>query len=235
MIIYPSVKINGTDMYKKYKLVLADRHSVQPPGPKTYLVEVPGADGTVDLTDAMGPVKFNNREITLNFGRMCEIEKWPSFLSEIYGLYNGQAVELIFDDDENFFYKGRASFSDYERARRSGTFTVTVDADPYKYEVQDSTSECWPWDTFSFIDGIIREYGNIHVEGEYRMNIYGRRKETVPVIYCDSPMSVEFEGKIYELSEGRNKIYDIIIKQGDNILVFKGNGTVNVEYRGAML
>lgn len=234
-MIYPTVTINGTDMYKKYRLVLADRHSIQPPEPKTYQVDVPGMDGSADLTDAMGPVKFKNRQINMNFGAKYDIEKWPTVLSEIYGLYNGQNVELIFNDDVNFFYKGRASFSDYERARQSGTFTVTVDADPFKYEVQDSMSDCWPWDTFSLIDGIIREYGNIKVDGEYKLNIFGRRKQIVPVIYSDSNMTVDFEGHTYQITPGRNKIYDIVTKQGENIFIFKGNGTISVDYRGAML
>ena len=48
-------------------------------------------------------------------------------------------------------------------------------------------------------------------------------------------MSVEFEDVTYDLSDGENRILYIIIKDGDNILSFAGNGTVSIDYRGGRL
>jgi len=46
---------------------------------------------------------------------------------------------------------------------------------------------------------------------------------------------VEYEGKSYDLKQGKSKIYSIVIKPGNNVLKFSGNGRVSVEYRGGIL
>ena len=40
-----------------------------------------------------------------------------------------------------------------------------------------------------------------------------------------------YNNKTYNLATGKNYIYSIAIQPGDNLLVFKGTGTVSVEYR----
>jgi hypothetical protein len=48
-------------------------------------------------------------------------------------------------------------------------------------------------------------------------------------------MTVRYDGKDYELKQGTNKIYDIVIKEGENPLMFTGTGTVTISYRGGIL
>ena len=48
-------------------------------------------------------------------------------------------------------------------------------------------------------------------------------------------MTVNYDGKDYELKQGTNKIYDIVIKEGENPLMFTGTGTVTISYRGGIL
>ena len=91
------------------------------------------------------------------------------------------------------------------------------------------------WDTFNFEVGIIREYKNIRVENSYELLIPGLRKRIVPIIECSAPMRVSCNGKNYELKAGRNKVFDIWLGEGENILIFTGNGNVSVEYRGGSL
>ena len=112
---------------------------------------------------------------------------------------------------------------------------MTADCKPYKKELADSTAEDWLWDTFLFEDGIIREYGNIVVNGVYTLNVIGREQILVPIIYSTTAMTVTYKNKTYNLASGKNYIYSIIIRPGDNLLVFKGSGTISVEYRGGKL
>ena len=49
-MLFPSVKINDIDMLKTYRMALKDRHCVQPPVPKTSYLDIPGADGSMDLS-----------------------------------------------------------------------------------------------------------------------------------------------------------------------------------------
>lgn len=111
---------------------------------------------------------------------------------------------------------------------------MSGNVEPYKFE-KFSSLEPWEWDSFNFKTGIIRNYKNIIVNGTYSLRIPGRRKRIVPVISCDESVQVSYEGTTYTLSPGKNKVFGICIKEGENILTFSGNATVSVDYRGGML
>lgn len=234
-MIYQNVRINGIDMLKTYRMALKERHCVQPPEPKTFFQDIPGADGSLDLSTAIsGHLVYNRRKITLNFGCGYEMEKWPGIFSEILRLFHGKEGHLIFDEDPNYYYTGRMIVSKYSRTQTLGTFTIALDADPYKYELFAS-DEDWLWDLFSFDDGIIREYKDIPVSDSYTLTIPGTERWVVPEITVTSDMTVDFDGGTYELKTGVNKIYDIIIKEGEQALIFHGSGSVTVSYRGGVL
>ena len=234
-MIYQSVSINGINMLKTYKMALKERHCVQPPEPKTLYQDIPGADGSLDLSTAIsGHMVYSRRKITLNFVCGYEIDRWAGIFSEILRLFHGKNGKLIFDDDPDYYYYGRMTISKYSRVQTLGTFTITVDAEPYKYELYAS-DEDWLWDTFSFEHGVIREYKEIQVSGSYTLQIPGTERWVIPEIIVSRDMTVDFEEKTYALKAGTNKIYGIVIKDGEQKLTFRGTGTVTVSYRGGVL
>lgn len=234
-MIHQSVSINGIDMLSTYKMALANRHCVQPPVPKTIYQDVPGADGSLDLSTAIaGRIIYERRVITLNFGCGYPMDKWPEVFSEILRNFHGREGKLIFDDDPMYYYAGRMTVSEYSRARTLGTFTISVNADPYKYELTAS-DEDWLWDSFSFEKGVIRDYKELEVSGSLSLNVPGTQRWVIPEITVSATMTVSYGGKDYELKQGTNKIYDIVIKEGENMLMFTGTGTVTISYRGGIL
>jgi predicted phage tail component-like protein len=234
-MIHQSVSINGIDMLSTYGMALANRHCVQPPVPKTIYQDVPGADGSLDLSTAIaGRIIYERRVITLNFGCGYPMDKWPEVFSEILRNFHGREGKLIFDDDPMYYYAGRMTVSEYSRARTLGTFTISVNADPYKYELTAS-DEDWLWDSFSFEKGVIRDYKELEVNGSLSLNVPGTQRWVIPEITVAAAMTVSYGGKDYELKQGTNKIYDIVIKEGENVLMFTGTGTVTISYRGGIL
>jgi len=234
-MILQSVSINGIDMLSTYRMALANRHCVQPPVPKTIYQDVPGADGSLDLSTAIaGRIIYERRVITLNFGCGYPMDKWPEVFSEILRNFHGREGKLIFDDDPMYYYAGRMTVSEYSRARTLGTFTISVNADPYKYELTAS-DEDWLWDSFSFEKGVIRDYKELEVNGSLSLNVPGTQRWVIPEITVAAAMTVSYGGKDYELKQGTNKIYDIVIKEGENMLMFTGTGTVTISYRGGIL
>lgn len=234
-MIHQSVSINGIDMLSTYGMALANRHCVQPPVPKTIYQDVPGADGSLDLSTAIaGRIIYERRVITLNFGCGYPMDKWPEVFSEILRNFHGREGKLIFNDDPMYYYAGRMTVSEYSRARTLGTFTISVNADPYKYELTAS-DEDWLWDSFSFEKGVIRDYKELEVNGSLSLNVPGTQRWVIPEITVAAAMTVSYGGKDYELKQGTNKIYDIVIKEGENVLMFTGTGTVTISYRGGIL
>ena len=129
---------------------------------------------------------------------------------------------------------GTARINQFQSDRSLGILTIDCDVAPYKYDIT-SSDEDWLWDPFCFEDGIINNTKNLVVNGELEVVIYGRRKKVVPWITCDNQFQVIFNSNTYNLSAGRQKVLDIEICEGRNVLKFIGNGTVTIEYRGGSL
>lgn len=229
------VEINGINMLKKFKALLSETYSVQPPELKSFYKEVPGADGSLDLSTAIaGRPTYERREITMHFTCIHPKDRWPGIISEILTEFHGKEGKIIFRDEPVYYYIGRMTVSDYERSGDVGKFTINMSADPYKYEILSSLED-WLWDTFDFETGIIREYGDIGVSGTETLMIEGTEKWVIPEFIVTGEISVAFEGKSHQLKAGTTKNYAIVIKPGKNELIFSGNGTVSVSYRGGVL
>ena len=170
----------------------------------------------------------------MEFGRGLKKNAWPTMYSKVQSLFHGKQVKVIFDDDTEYYYSGRATVSNYTRFQTLGTFTITVNADPYKYEIYGGLDD-WLWDPFNFQTGIIRSYKNIIVSGTREVRIIGRDKVIVPLIISNTSMTVTFNGITYSIVAGNNKIYDIEIVEGENVLIFTGTGTISIDYRGGIL
>lgn len=211
-----------------------EKVSLSFPEPKLDLIDVRGLNGLEDLTEVNGPVTYSNRTLRFRFSVVCDHLKWYLLSSQIAAAVHGKRLKCILPDDPTYYYEGRFTIeASKENAIVTG-FEISGDVEPYKNEVQSSIDP-WEWDTFSFVDGIIREYADIVINGSGSLTVIGRDKPVVPLIIASTAMTVEFAGETYELEPGNNKIYDIVMEKGENMLIFTGNGTVSVDYRGGIL
>lgn len=207
------------------------------PEAKTYEQEIPGADGSLDLTEAMTPgdVKYKPRSITMEFDMLdSDFFDWQAKLSEIANYLVGQKFKIFLDSDPAFYYIGRLKLETVKDEKTESKITISGEVDPYKYE-KYSSLEDWTFDDFNFETGIIREYKDLQIDGSYTLYIPGRRKKIVPIVECSTAMQVTYNGKTYSLPAGKTKVFDIWLSEGDNYLTFTGAGTVSVDYRGGSL
>lgn len=204
------------------------------PETKTNLIDIPGADGSLDLSEVLGEVVYKNRKLELQFDAFGAYEEWHLLCTEIANYLHGQKRKVILDTDPYYYYIGRLELSTKKSNEALHTVTLEGTMDPYKYELQSSLED-WLWDPFSFHRGIIRNYKNLTVNETRELIVPGLRKRIVPTITCSTAMSVQFEEKTYSLKQGINKVYGIVMKEGENHLLFTGNGTVSIDYRGGML
>lgn len=235
MFEHAGVSLNGKHMYHEYGLYVKEYH-IEPPEVNVQSVAIPGRNGSLDLTDVLtGEPTYRNREIRIALNGKKKEGEWTGFMSNFMNSYHGRKVEVVFDNDPGYFYRGRATIeADFLKGIEVASFTVRVDVEPFKYEQLDSTEE-WIWDIFDLDNGIIREYGDIPVNGAAELVVYGSRMLSVPDIIVSTDMQVGFLGKTYNLVAGTNHLYDIVIRDGENLLEFTGTGTVSVRYRGGSL
>lgn len=206
--------------------------TINPPEPQTNTISVPLRDGSIDLTESLtNDVKYNDRKIDMTFSVVHPMEQWSDKVSEIENYLHGKRMKVVFDDDANFYYIGRLKVNEWSSQKSIGKLVIECVADPYKYDIQDD----WLWDPFDFENGYISESENIPVSGNTTIVIVGKRKKTYPTITASSAMTVAYNGATYNLTEGINKLYDMILDEGENTLTFSGSGSVLIEYTGGSL
>lgn len=206
--------------------------TINPPEPQTNTISVPLRDGSIDLTESLtNDVKYNDRKIDMTFSVVHPMEQWSDKVSEIENFLHGKRMKVVFDDDANFYYIGRLKVNEWSSQKSIGKLVIECVADPYKYDIQDD----WLWDPFDFENGYISESENIPVSGSTTIVIVGKHKKTYPTITASSAMTVAYNGATYNLTEGINKLYDMILDEGENTLTFSGSGSVLIEYTGGSL
>ena len=204
------------------------------PEAKTDQIDVPGANGIIDLTEVNGQVCYKNRTMTLTFSLDDDYTEWHLLSSRIAKELHGKMIKCILPDDPNYYYEGRFSLDSKKTNDVITDIVITGDVHPFKLDVYSSSEE-WLWDPFSFEDGIIRSYHDIEVSGTTSVSVIGSEMTVVPKFICSADMDLEFNGSVFHLSAGETTDYDIILSDGENQLIFTGQGTVTIEYRGGIL
>lgn len=212
---------------------LFNNKSISAPEPNLLIIEIPGTSDVIDMTESIsGDIEYKQRKITIKLESAHGKDSYFAKFSELANYIHGKKMKIIFNKDQGYYWIGRISVSGAEPQFYGQTITITATVDPYKYETQ-SSMEPWDWDTFSFEDGIIRDYYNITVPGT--ITIAGRRKRVCPKFICSGAMTVTYLGNAYNLASGENIITDIFIGEGEHVLTFSGSGTVSVDYKGGSL
>lgn len=228
------VRFGTFHTYDEWGLILQSK-SIEAPKIKAKQVEIEGSDGVIDLTEELGAVNYSNRSLSFQFAKK-EItqEEYLTLYSVIHNAIHGQKLHIILDDDPNYFYVGRVSINDWKSDRNLGTIVIEVDAEPFKYDILSSLDE-YEWDSINFETDVLNETKNLVVSGSFDVVITGRKKNICPEITSSAAMQVEISGKRYSIIQGKNKLYQFVVGEGDNHIKFIGTGTVSIDYRGCSL
>lgn len=226
------ITIGEKHTYRDWGLMWATV-SVPMPDARTKTVEVPGANGVLDLTEAInGAVCYANRSITLTFTVNCDMEAWHVLYARIASYCHGKRLKVTLDTDPSYYYEGRITVQSTKDNNVYGDLTITVDADPLKYEVVSAAEE-WLWDPFNFDVGVIRVYKDLAVPCS--VDVIGTFAPVVPVITCSTALTLKLNGETYQLKQGANENPDIIVMPGENKMEFSGSGTFSIDFRGCSL
>lgn len=234
--MYHSITIGDKNTWDDWHLIPASRPLFNPPAVKTNLVDIPGGDGALDLTTALaGRPTYKNRIGSWTFYVQNGFKDWTELYSEIMVYLHGQHMTAILEDDPAYYYEGLFSVNQWKSDPQWSQIVIDYNVGPYKKKINYTGSD-WLWDPFNFETGVIRNYRNLSVGGNLTVVIEGDMMESIPVIICSaSGMSVKFEGRTHSLSKGANTISDIVLKSGNNTLIFSGTGTVTIENTGGRL
>ena len=131
------VTFDSKHSYWDWGLMLRIAPAITSPAPKTHYVDIPGAHGAMDLTEALtGKVLYKNRKMTLEFVTKADRENWSAIYSDILNELHGQLKEIALDDDPMHYYKGRVTVGDPERDGKLVVVKMAAEVEPFKKTVE---------------------------------------------------------------------------------------------------
>lgn len=200
---YNRLIVDGVDISMKYRMVMADGYTLEPPEPKTYTIDIPGGDGVIDLTESLsGDVVYNNRrqEFTFYIINMLDHQTFEDVKTQVSNFLHGRAFDYQLTFDPGYIYHGRFSVSEYNHQKFPsgylGAIKISIDADPYKTR-GDQTYV-------------------LNAIGGRLFRIQSGRKPVHPTVECSQPITVFFDGKQVEVPAGTWRLNDVLLKSGYN-------------------
>ena len=213
-----SIKFNDIDTYEDWGLLLKPR-TLPKPSPKTSYVDIPGGDGTLDLSEVVaGEIKYKDLTLTFEFHVVDDMSDWDRKISEIANFLHGQNAKIVQSTDPDYYYYGRCSVDKFSSSKALGTIAIKCIVRPYKLKHNKTIVTA-------------------HLEQQHNrtLNLSNGRMSTVPEIVCTEETLITFNGNTYALSKGTHTLLDIQFKEGINTVELKGNGTVSFIYQEGSL
>ncbi len=148
--------VNHLNTWRDWHMVPTSRPSVNPPKTRTRHVTVPGRDGTLDYTQAMGGIYYENRTGTWEFAVYHEVNEslgmsWADVYSDILTNLHGQELQVFLEDEPEYFYTGRVMVKEWKSDKWFSTVILEYDLDPYKWSVDR-------YDALGLHDKVTNEY-----------------------------------------------------------------------------
>lgn len=217
-MIETGITFDDVHSYYDLNLVLS-QSEISPAKPKTNFVDIPGGNGSVDLTEAQGDIFFYDRNckftFTMNASDDLTDEAFEEKKTEVSNLLNGKRLRITLDKDSGYFYEGRCEVNEYLSNKKIRQIVITAKVDPYKYKQKRNELLFVP-------DGT-----------EMTIVLKNSRMPVAPTILgFASDVVVRYEGERYLIEQGvPDNTHGIILKEGSNKLSLEATGLVTIEYQ----
>ena len=209
------------------------------PTVKQEIVEIPGTNGAIDLTEWAGYPTYGTRPGSFEYYLPDRRESQQRALhARVTNLLHGRVWKITPDENPDAYYTGRLSVGPIVRTGTGmPTFKITGDLDPFRTDWADPSTDSWQWDPFSFENGVIREYGAITISGETEVTVVSSPVGGTPLIKNNgsAAMTLETEdGDEYTLPAGEwTSLGEIELPHAFEEVTWTitGSGTVTIYFR----
>ena len=213
------ITLGDYNTWYDWQLILTAK-DVAPPEAKTNYIDLEGAHGTLDLSEALtGEVTYSDRTVSASFvcteGSHQDREK---LLRQIAHVLHGKKVKIIEPDDPDHYFLGRVRIKSVKKYAAYMEFTLEAVCDPWRYAIEETHRT------------VVLSGGDVSVV----INNNGV-KTLCPDLAVTGTVEVTYNGASVELTEGIYRVADIKLRQGVNVVTVAGNGSVTFTYREAGL
>lgn len=201
--------------FNNLHLILSQK-TIGTPSPKREVIDVPGGDGVLDLTEFFGAVKYNNRQLSFEFSTMVPQSQFMSLFSEVQNALHGKKMNIILDDDPEWFYVGRITVSEWKAEKNIGKLTIDCDCEPFKQSIYTTTV-------------------TKAVSSNATISLASDKMPTVPTITTTAEFLISYGGYNDVYPAGTFTIPELELWEGNNQVYVEGNGTISFTYRKGRL
>ena len=124
-----SVIVNGVDLQKEYGLYLLKDSEFLPPKPKLYYLDVPGSNGSLDVSECFGEVLYENRKDTFIFHLSNPTQE---IKNQIIKFLHGKTYSYTLSFDKGYTFTGRFNVISAHTNVYSAQIKCEVISKPYK-------------------------------------------------------------------------------------------------------
>ena len=212
---------NTINTWTDWHMVPSSRPVISPPRPKKTIIDIPGSNNRIDLTESLtGDITYENRTGSIEFIVMNEKPMtWYELYNDILNKIHGRRVGFSLEEEPDWYYEGRVEVNDWKSDPEYSRIVIDYDVDPFKYKKLATT------DTFRVSSSTTKTYTNL-------------RMPTMPKFKAAaSGMKVTYAGTQYDLPQNVETVIAGIIFAGNssNQLTFTGNGNITVTYQEGKL
>ena len=166
--------------WTNWKLAPSSRPVINPPEPKKEYVDVPGADGSIDYTEALTNVRYQNRSGSWTFLIDNGYWDWTVLYTEFMTLYQGKQVMVRLVDDPDYYYVGRIEVNQFNQNKDYSSFVINYTLEPFKIPLNSFMNRWWKWDE---LFGTPAYLGPFEVKGRTERHILNPTNDEISVYY----------------------------------------------------
>ena len=216
--------INGVTFGTQHSLddlnLILSKVDIPPAKPKTSYIDIPGGNGSIDLTEANGEIVYEDRTLSFTFTvHPDESATFDEVRSDISNQLNGQNCKITLDKDDDYYFYGRVTVDDYRTNKKVNEITVKARVQPYKYKQHPTMVK-------------------FALSAQAKtVNISNSRKSVSPTVTVSEggSASVEYEGNTFTFTAGTQRNADLRFTAGNNRVKISGSGTITFIYQEGSL
>lgn len=208
------VSFLGLHSYEDFGLLLQSKE-IGSPSVKVNKIDIPGADGDLDMTDYFGGPKYENVKHKFEFATLAPRSEQLTLFSTIKNAIHGKKGRIIIDGDPSFFYLGRCSVSAFTNDKGAGFVTVECDCEPYKYKAAKT---------------VVTQA----IDGTETVTLTNGRKRAVPEVTIETDGSLRIvynDNFIWDLGSGSFTLPELELLEGENTVTVTGTGSIAFEWQ----
>ena len=204
--------------YNDLKLILESKE-IGSPDVKENKIDIPGADGSMDLTDFFGEPKYEDVTHKFDFSTIVPQAQFLSLYSTVKNSLHGKKMRIILDDDPLFFYQGRIKVLPFTSEKNIGKISIECDCEPYKYKLAKTVVSA-------------------AVSGTKVISLTNSRKHAVPevTIATSGSMNLVFQSvNVWDLGSGSYTLPELELVEGVNTVTVTGTGNIAFSWQEGSL